>query len=185
MNLTYRGAATVCHYLAPKPRAPSVQQFYVRISKEDLVFSAGHFVTVQGDTCEGLHGHNFRVAAEVHGPLDENQYVLDFVALRDTLRAIIGELDHRVLLPTEHPLIRVAPGQQEVEVTCDRRRWSLPRSDCLLLPMPNTTTELLARYVGQRLLDELASRIGRRPALVRIEIEESPGFSAVCELRDE
>ena len=162
-----------------------MQHFHVRISKEDLVFSAGHFITVEGDTCERLHGHNFRVAAEVHGPLDENHYVVDFLALRDTLRRIIGELDHCVLLPTEHPLIRVAADQEEVEVTFGRRRWAFPRSDCLLLPIPNTTTELLARYLGGRLLDELAARTGRRPALVRIEVEESPGFSAVCQLRDE
>ncbi len=162
-----------------------MQQFHVRISKEDLVFSAGHFITLAGDTCERLHGHNFRVAAEVHGPLDENHYVVDFLALRDTLRTIIGEMDHRVLLPTEHPLIRVAADEKDVEVTFDQRRWAFPRSDCLLLPIANTTTELLARYLGQRLLNELASRTGSRPTRVRIEVEESPGFSAVCELRDE
>jgi 6-pyruvoyltetrahydropterin/6-carboxytetrahydropterin synthase len=159
-----------------------MQSFHVRISKEDLVFSAGHFITLEGDTCERLHGHNFRVAAEVHGPLDENHYVIDFLALRDTLRAIVGELDHRVLLPTEHPSIRVAAGEEEVEVTFGQRRWAFPRSDCLLLPIANTTTELLARYVGQRLLDELVLRTGRQPTLVEIEVEESPGFSAVCRL---
>ena len=162
-----------------------MQHFHVRISRDDLVFSAGHFITLEGDTCERLHGHNYRLAAEVHGPLDENYCVVDFAALRDTLRAIIGELDHRVLLPTEHPSIRIAAGQEEVEVTFARRRWVFPRSDCLLLPIPNTTTELLARYLGGRLLDELASRAGTQPALVRIELEESPGFSAVCQLRDE
>jgi 6-pyruvoyltetrahydropterin/6-carboxytetrahydropterin synthase len=156
--------------------------FHVRISKQDLVFSAGHFITLEGDTCERLHGHNYRVTAEVHGPLDENQYVVDFLALRDTLRAIVAELDHHVLLPTEHPSLRVAAGQEEVEVTFGQRRWAFPRSDCVLLPIPNTTTELLARYVAQRLLDDLVSRTGRQPTLVEVEVEESPGFSAVCQL---
>jgi len=159
-----------------------MQQFHVRVSKEDLIFSAGHFITLESDTCERLHGHNYRVTAEVHGPLDENHYVVDFLALRDALRAIIGELDHRVLLPSEHPSIRVAAGKEEVEVTFGPRRWAFPRSDCVLLPIPNTTTELLARYVGQRLLDDLVSRTGRQPTLVQIEVEESPGFSAVCQL---
>jgi 6-pyruvoyltetrahydropterin/6-carboxytetrahydropterin synthase len=161
-----------------------MQHFHVRISKEDLVFSAGHFLALQEATCERLHGHNYRVAADVHGPLDENSYVVDFLAVRDALRQIVDELDHRVLLPAEHPLIRLAAGADEVEVTFAQRRWTFPRSDCLLLPVPNTTTELLARYVGQRLLDELTSRTGRRPSLVRIEVEESPGFSAICQLGD-
>lgn len=159
-----------------------MQHFHVRISQDDLVFSAAHFIALAKGTCERLHGHNYRVAAEVHGPLGEDHYVVDFLLLRDTLRAIIDELDHHVLLPTGHPLIHVAAGEEEVEVEFGGRRWVFPRSDCLLLPIPNTTAELLARYLGGRLLDELARRTGTRPPLVRIELEECPGLSAVCQL---
>jgi 6-pyruvoyltetrahydropterin/6-carboxytetrahydropterin synthase len=162
-----------------------MQSFHVRISKDYLVFSAAHFITYDGDVCERLHGHNYRVAAEVHGPLDDNHYVVDFVMLRDTLQAILAELDHRVLLPSEHPLIHVKADDEQVEATFDRRRWVFPRSDCLLLPIANTTAELLARHLGQRLLDELQAKIGTRPPTVRIEVDECYGQSAVCELRDE
>ena len=162
-----------------------MQNFHVRIAKDYLVFSAGHFITYNGDVCERLHGHNYRVAAEVAGPLDENQYVVDFIALRDTLKAIVDELDHRMLLPTGHPLIGVQADDREVLVTFGQRRWIFPRCDCLLLPVANTTTELLGRYIGQRLLDGLQARTGVRPAVVRIEVDECLGQSATCELRDE
>lgn len=156
-----------------------MENFYVRISKADLTFSAAHFITLGPDQCEGIHGHNYRVTAEVHGPLGDDGYVVDFIALHTTLRTIVDELDHRVLLPLEHPAIRVNPGQDEIEVRFADRRWVFPRSECRLLPLSNTTAELLARYVGRRLHDVMAS------PLIRIEIEESAGFSAVCELRDE
>ena len=159
-----------------------MERYSVRIAQDDLVFSAGHFITYEGDVCEPLHGHDYRVAAEVRGPLDENQYVVDFLALRDALKAIVGELDHRVLLPTEHPRIRVTAGDREVEVTFADRRWVFPRADCGLLPLANTTTELLARHVARRLLDELETRCGARPSDVRIEIAECYGQSAACEL---
>jgi 6-pyruvoyltetrahydropterin/6-carboxytetrahydropterin synthase len=162
-----------------------MESYHVRITKDYLVFSAGHFITFDGDVCERLHGHNYRVAAEVHGPLDENHYVVDFIALRDTLKAIVDELDHHMLLPTEHPRIHVAAGENEVFVTFEKRRWVFPRCDCLLLPVPNTTTELLGRYIGRRLLDDLESRTGARPDLVRIEVDEGFGQAAVCELRCE
>ena len=42
--------------------------YAVRITKDYLVFSAGHFITYNGDVCERLHGHNYRVAAEVAAP---------------------------------------------------------------------------------------------------------------------
>ncbi len=151
------------------------------MSKDYLVFSAGHFITYAGDVCERLHGHNYRVAAEVHGPLDENQYVVDFIALRDALRAIVDELDHHMLLPTQHPLIKVVADDREVQATFRERRWIFPRCDCILLDIPNTTSELLARYVAQRLAADLAAR-GARPQRVRVEIDECFGHVAACEL---
>jgi 6-pyruvoyltetrahydropterin/6-carboxytetrahydropterin synthase len=157
-------------------------QYHVRISKDYLVFSAGHFITYDGDVCERLHGHNYRVSAEIQGPLDENHYVVDFIALRDTLRSIVDELDHHMLLPTTHPLIRVVDNEREVEVTFRDRRWVFPRCDCILLPLPNTTSELLARYIAERLAVDLQTRTGSRPARIRVEVDECFGNIAVCDL---
>ena len=69
------------------------EQFRVQLQKESMVFSAAHFITFNGDVCERLHGHNYRVAAEVFGPLDENHYVVDFIALRDTLKALADSVE--------------------------------------------------------------------------------------------
>ncbi len=160
------------------------EQYHVRISKEYLVFSAGHFITFAGDVCERLHGHNYRVAAEVGGPLDENHYVVDFIALRDTLRGILDELDHYMLLPTEHPTIRVVADEREVQATFRKRRWIFPRGDCVLLPVPNTTAEMLARWIGGRLLERLAARGIARPRRTKIEVDECFGQAGVWEAGD-
>ena len=159
-----------------------MEQFHVRVSNDDLVFSATHFITLDDSTCEALHGHDYRLTAEVSGPLHEHYYVVDFIALRDTLLALAKELDHRVLLPTDHPMIHVQSDSGEVEVVFDDRRWIFPASDCLVLPVPNTTTELLARYLARQLLDRLTSRFGERQLRVRVELGESNGFSAACEI---
>jgi len=157
-------------------------RYHVRITKDYLVFSAAHFITFDGNVCERLHGHNYRVAAEVHGPLDENRYVVDFIALRDTLRAIVDELDHRMLLPTGHPTIRVVADATSVEARFEDRRWVFPREDCLLLPLANTTAELLAHYIAVRLRDDLERRTGFRAELLRVEVDECEGQLGVCEL---
>jgi len=157
-------------------------QYHVRIEKERLVFSAAHFITFDGDVCERLHGHNYHVAAEVHGPLDENHYVVDFIALRDELQSLVDELDHRMLLPTEHATIRVVEQAGEVLVTHGERRWIFPRGDCALLPVANTTAELLARYLGEQLLVALERRLGKRPERLRISVDECDGQWATCEL---
>ena len=158
------------------------ETYHVRLTKEHLIFSAAHFITFNGNICERLHGHNYRVFAEVYGPLDENQYVIDFIALRDTLQEITTELDHHMLLPTEHPQIQIAAQEDEVEVTFEDRRWVFPRGDCILLPVANTTTELLARYLGNELLDRLEKRTGARPQRLVIGVDENEGQWGVCEL---
>jgi 6-pyruvoyltetrahydropterin/6-carboxytetrahydropterin synthase len=160
------------------------EHYSVRISKDELVFSASHFITFDGDVCEQLHGHNYRVAVEVEGPLDENHYVVDFIALRDTLRKILGRLDHSVLLPTQHPRIRVEEKGAELEVRFDDRRWVFPRQGCVLLDIPNTTAELLARYIGRGLLDELQASSGTRPGAVCVEVDECFGQVAVYRLSE-
>jgi 6-pyruvoyltetrahydropterin/6-carboxytetrahydropterin synthase len=160
----------------------SNDRYYVRLTKDYLVFSAAHFITFAGNICERLHGHNYRVTAEVGGPLDENQYVVDFIMLRDTMREIVVELDHHMLLPTMHPAIKVAAGDREVEVKFEERRWVFPRGDCVLLPVPNTTAELLARYLGGRLLTALAAKSGYRPQRLRIEVDECEGQVGVWEV---
>lgn len=161
------------------------ESYLVRLEKEYHVFSAAHFITFDGNVCERIHGHNYRVWVEVEGPLDENQYVIDFIALRDALKAITDTLDHHVLLPTTHPLIRVVSQEREVEVTFEDRRWVFPREDCVLLPVSNTTAELIARHIGRQLLDDLERRAGRRPQVVRVAVDENHGQWGVCELRDE
>jgi 6-pyruvoyltetrahydropterin/6-carboxytetrahydropterin synthase len=161
--------------------------FSVRLAKEHHVFSAAHFITFGGDVCERLHGHNYRVAVEVFGPLDENHYVIDFIALRDELKTITDELDHHMLLPTAHRQIRVTAGNGEVEVvfTPDGRRWVFPLGDCVLLPVANTTAELLADYIGRRLLAAIEQRTGARPDRLRVEVDENHGQWGVCELAEE
>jgi len=153
----------------------SAESWKVRVTKDHLVFSAAHFITFNGNICERLHGHNWRVAAEVEGPLDENYYVFDFIALRDGLQKIIDELDHRVLLPTKHQSINVNTSNQEVEATFEERRWVFPEEDCILLPVENTTAELIARWIAYRFLDQLTAEQKAGMQALTLQVEENFG----------
>ena len=121
------------------------ESYAVRVTKDYLVFSAAHFITFDGNICERLHGHNYQVEVEVFGPVDDNHYVIDFIALRDALHSIVLELDHRVILPRNHQQIRVIEDEREVTATFEDRRWVFPREDCRILPVANTTTPIVAR----------------------------------------
>src|SRR2546423_12140731 len=60
-----------------------------------------------------------------------------------------------MLLATESDRIRGEEREGSVHVRYGDRRWMFPREDCVLLPIANTTAELLGRYIGQRLLEVL------------------------------
>jgi len=65
-----------------------------------------------------------------------------------------------------------------VRVTYKDSEWIFPRGDCVLLPIENTTAELLARYIAGRLLESLRERESFVPSALHVEVEENVGQSA-------
>ena len=156
--------------------------FRVLLQKEQLVFSAAHFITFAGDICECLHGHNYGVRAEVEGPLDENRYVIDFIAFRDTLSEVVKQLDHHMLLATLHPLISVEEQENEVIVRFRQKRWVFPREDCMLLPIANTTAEEIAGWIGHAVREKMKPKIGTNLTMIEIGVDENHGQWGFCRL---
>jgi 6-pyruvoyltetrahydropterin/6-carboxytetrahydropterin synthase len=158
------------------------ERFKVVVTKDHLVFCSGHFISYEGDRCERLHGHNYRTKVEIEGDLDVNYYVFDFIALKQLIKTITDELDHRMMLPTRNAHIKLEERGPSIHVRYREREWLFPRADCVLLPIENTTAELLARYIAQRLQRSLSEQHGYVPEVLRVEVEENIGQSATCEL---
>ena len=154
------------------------ERFAARVGGDHLVFASGHFISFAGHQCERLHGHNYRAAVTVEGPLQPaDGYVFDFLALRDRAKELTDELDHHMLLATANPVITVTEEPGRVRAVYRDREWLFPRDDCRLLPIENTTAELIARYLAGRLLAALRDRHAFSPALIRFEVEEGIGQS--------
>jgi 6-pyruvoyltetrahydropterin/6-carboxytetrahydropterin synthase len=157
----------------------TIERYHVRVAKEAFIFSAGHFITFNGDQGERLHGHNYRVAVEVEAKLDQNSYVFDFIALRDRTQEIAAELDHHMLLATLNPLLPLEEHGSNILVRFGNKEWRFPREDCVLLSIQNTTAELLAKWIADRLILVLQSRHQFTPLVLRVEVEENIGQSAI------
>jgi 6-pyruvoyltetrahydropterin/6-carboxytetrahydropterin synthase len=122
----------------------------------------------------------------VEGPLGEHHLVLDFETLDAVLRTITRELDHKVLLPLESRELSIEQTKESVTVSFRERRWVFPREECVLLPVPGTTAELLARWVSRRLREDIETRWRSRllpGTAIRVEVREAPGQSAFHETR--
>ena len=154
------------------------------VTKDDLVFASAHFITLPGHRCEGLHGHNYRVRVTIEGELDvESAWVIDFVEVKGIMRRLCGEIDHLVLLPVDSTRIGVVEDGETVKVSVDGTpRYMFPRRDCALLPIPNTTVEMLAQLLADRLRTELEASGARGLTALEMDVEENFGQSAVCRL---
>ena len=156
--------------------------FRVSVSKDYLVFSSAHFITFAGHRCEGLHGHNYRARVTIEGRLNqESWFVFDFVELKRIMKGLCDEIDHLVLLPTRSDRIAVREDGETVSVAVDGRpRYVFPRRDCALLPIPNTTVEMLAELLIERLRKELDRSGAQGMTAIEMDVEENFGQSAYC-----
>ena len=157
------------------------KHFQVSVSKDNHVFAAAHFITFPGHRCETLHGHNYRTRVMVEGGLDpEAHFVLDFAELKHLMKRLTDEIDHKVLLPLENPKIQVAEEGDAVLVAYEGTlRYRFPRVDCALLPVPNTTVEMLAELLAGRCRAQLEKLGARGLTAIEMEVEENFGQSAV------
>lgn len=153
-----------------------MKTFRIRVSRDDLTFSSAHFLLFSNGECERVHGHNYRVWAELEGPLEENDYVFDFTVIRPILKEACNRLDHRVLLPSEHEELKITKGERLVEATFHDNSYRFPAQDVVFLPIRNTSAELLAQYLCRELKKTLNTHFeAHRLTAIRVGVEESFG----------
>jgi 6-pyruvoyltetrahydropterin/6-carboxytetrahydropterin synthase len=158
--------------------------FRISVTKDELVFASAHFITLPGHRCEGLHGHNYRVSVTLEGRLNRDvHYVFDFVQLKSIMQELCSDIDHLVLLPLQNNRIQVAEEADTVKVTVDGAlRYVFPRRDCALLPIPNTTAEMLAQLLSERLKRGIEDAGDHGVTAIEMEVEENVGQAATHRL---
>jgi len=154
--------------------------FRVAVSKDYLVFASAHFITFRGHQCESLHGHNYRVGVMVEGAVDDEcLFVLDFSILKKIVRKIVDDIDHKVLLPTNNPKLAYRHDGEMVHVDYfGKPTYVFPKGDCALLPIQNSTAEMLAEYIAVHVKRELIEGGYDHLTLLELEVEENFGQSA-------
>jgi 6-pyruvoyltetrahydropterin/6-carboxytetrahydropterin synthase len=101
---------------------------------------------------------------------------VDFSAVKKLMRGLTAELDHRVLLPRDNPKLAISEENGSVRVAFEGEpRYVFPAQDCVILPIPNTTVEMLAQYLAGRVRAELGSV---HLKAIEVEVEENFGQSA-------
>lgn len=124
----------------------------IQIAKDYLGFSAGHFTIFSATRRERLHGHSFRLRAEIVATVDDNGLTFDYGPVKRALKALCDELDERLLLPSQSPHLQIKKTSKGLDLCFNKEVMTLPADDVLVLPIRNVTVEELSQYFLQRLL---------------------------------
>lgn len=138
--------------------------------KTNIRFSSAHIIP-EYEKCGRLHGHTYAIHAKLVGTPDEKGIIMDFSTLKHILCTIAEELDHRILVP-KHSSVSIVKQDNSIEIKALGKRYVLPKDDCLLLPIPSTSAENLAKYILERVVDAL----GSSASLFSLEIGVDEGF---------
>jgi 6-pyruvoyl tetrahydropterin synthase/QueD family protein len=158
---------------------PADSNFSIHVAKENLKFSAAHFIAYPGFR-EPLHGHNYQVGVYLEGNLASTGYVIDFGLIKKLTKEIVDRLDERTIIPANSDCLKIdKPKDGTVRIRYEDDEFVLPAADVCLLPVAHSSAEELARYIW----NELAGALVARGALsnvttMEISVAEGPGQSA-------
>ncbi len=151
----------------------------VRLNKQDFRFDAAHFIVFADGSREPLHGHNYQVRVVLEGPLGADGMVADFTRVKPIVRGICAELDHLTLIQTRGDTLLLEDEGSHVRISGSGETLLLPRADLNLLPIANTSVELLSGYIADRFIERLENDMPEaRVDYLEVEVEETPGQSA-------
>jgi 6-pyruvoyl-tetrahydropterin synthase len=153
--------------------------FSIHVAKENLKFSAAHFIAYPGFR-EPLHGHNYQVGVRVEGRLAETGYVLDFGLVKKLTKEIVDRLDERTIIPRNSDCLIVEEKDGQVYVAYESERFAFPARDVALLPLIHSSAEELARYIWGELCGLLRQRSALADVLaIEVSVAEGPGQAAI------
>jgi 6-pyruvoyltetrahydropterin/6-carboxytetrahydropterin synthase len=152
----------------------------IELTKSYLEFSAGHFTMFSATHREKLHGHNFNVHAEFITEIQDHGISFDYMIYKKKLQALCQQLNGYFLLAGNSPHLRI---EEQAEVYIGHfngEKLYFPKSDVVILPLPNITIEELAAWFLQQLVTEKQDLDQYRIHKIKIKIYSAPGQCALA-----
>ncbi len=136
----------------------------------NLRFSAAHIIPTH-ETCGFIHGHSYFVDIEIEGEKEGKfDFVVDFKDVKPIVKELCDSLDHRFLIPIfndhmdfkdldiENLSLESFDKSGSVQFKINSKGYTIPKEDCVLLPLKYTSAEALSEYFVLKLSDALKDK---------------------------
>lgn len=155
----------------------------IRLAKQNMKFSAGHFTIFNATERERLHGHNFVVEVDLHARMLGNGMCFDYGIYKDRVVALCRELNEWVLLPAHSPHLRIEQDEAHVYAVFNGQRIPFLRGDVKLLPIENATLEEFAQLFLLWLGEDRDALRAHAIDAIEVRVLSGPGQSAGRRMR--
>jgi len=110
----------------------------------------------------------------------KSDMVFDFLDIKPIVRRVCDSLDHKLLLPKNNTDLQILDQDNAWKIIPPDESWMIiPKSDILLIPIENTSAERLAIYICSEIKRIVKLEFGFAFSRLEIEVEETPGQSAI------
>jgi 6-pyruvoyltetrahydropterin/6-carboxytetrahydropterin synthase len=138
-----------------------------------ITFSATHIIPGHYK-CGRLHGHDYAINATIEGSIGPGGVIMDFIIVKEFLRKVAEELDHKVLIPRRDEGVREEGAS--IHYSLSGKEYLFPAEDCALLDVGVASAEELANFVLARVMEKV--RFPDNVTRVEIGVDEGEGQGA-------
>ena len=143
--------------------------------RSNIRFSSAHIIP-EYEKCGRLHGHTYAVHVKIFGKMDKKGIIMDFSVLKEALREVVSELDHKILIPEKSNVAKIVEEKDSVKISVLDKNYVFPKNDCIFLPIDSTSAENLSEYILTKILDTIS--LPNSVSAIEVGVDEGYGQGA-------
>lgn len=118
----------------------------VELHKDELKFSAGHFMLLSATQRESMHGHDYQIHVSFNTLIKHNGMAFDCRLYKQRLLKICQTLDYRFILPAHSEFMQIREEENKWVVEFNQQTIPFLKQDAIVLPICNVTLEELSHW---------------------------------------
>lgn len=128
----------------------------VEVHKEELKFSAGHFMTFSANERETMHGHDYQISVAFETVIEKNGLSFDCRYYKQKLLKLCNRLDYHFILPAHSEYLQLQETEDKWLVHFDKQTIPFFKRDAVVLGITNVTLEEISNWFLEQLLTNTA-----------------------------
>jgi 6-pyruvoyltetrahydropterin/6-carboxytetrahydropterin synthase len=157
----------------------------VEVHKEELKFSAGHFMLFSATERETMHGHDYQISVAFETLIEKNGMSFDCRYYKQKLLKLCVSLDYHFILPAHSEFLQLQETDDQWLVHFNKKTIPFFKHDAVVLAITNVTLEELSNWFLQHLLNNAAELLEHKIFGIKVTAFNGRGESGATHWQSE